>query len=276
MKAPVLLATTSHSLLRIDPESGAFEPLHRGLGLYFGITTDGERCFVAARGRMVSSEVPLEEERGRILLFDRALRPTGEIHAPFPMRDLHEILWHEGRLWITCSFDNMVAVHDLGTGSWEQWYPLGPTAGPLLDVNHFNSFAVFGGKLWVMAHNRENPPSELLGFDLDTRELLVRKPFGKQSHNIVLVDAAVLTCSSAEGTLIRDDGWQLATGGFPRGIAMGPGETYVGISEIAERKERDLSDGAILVYDPQWQPMRTIELPGEGLVLDLKLVEDAR
>jgi hypothetical protein len=38
----MLLVTTSHSLLLIDPAAGSIAPVHRGLGLYFGIATDGD------------------------------------------------------------------------------------------------------------------------------------------------------------------------------------------------------------------------------------------
>jgi len=266
-----LLVTTSHSVLRVDGGSGAFEPVHRGLGLYFGIATDGERYYVAARGRMVSSVVPPEEESGRILVFDRALRLTGEITAPFALRDLHEILWDRGRLWITCSFDNMIAVHDTATGAWERWLPLGVPAEPPLDVNHLNSLALRDGRLFMVAHNFG--ASELLEFDPASRELLARSPLGMCSHNIRWSPAGVpYTCSSAEGALLATDGWRVEVGGFPRGMAQHETETYVGISEVAERKDRDLSTGGILVLDAQWRPRRTLHLEGEGLVLELHVL----
>jgi hypothetical protein len=264
-----LLVTTSHSLLRIDPDSEAVTPVHRGLGLYFGIATDGDVHFVAARGRMVSSELPAEEERGRILVFDRDLRLAGEIAAPFALRDMHEILWHEGKLWITCSHDNMVAIHTPATGEWERWHPLGETPQPPYDVNHLNSFAVVDGAMCMIAHNFG--ASELLRFDIASRTLQSRMPFGMQSHNIRGTGSGTLmTCSSAEGTLVGSDGWRLETGGFPRGLLLGARENYIGISEILEREERDLSTGRIMVFDREWRPLRTIVLPGEGLVLDIQ------
>lgn len=265
----MLLVTTSHSLLRVDPRTADVQPIHRGLGLYFGVATDGERHFVAARGRMVSSDVPHEVERGRILVFDRDMRLTGELQAPFPMRDLHEILWHEGRLWATCSFDNLVAMWDAASGTWEAWYPLGQTPAPPYDVNHFNSLAVVDGQLCIIAHNFG--ASELLRFDPETRALLSREPFGVQSHNIrELPGVGLVTCSSAEGALAGTDGWRVETGGFPRGLLLEGDANYVGISEIAERKDRDLSTGRILVFDPGWQLAGEIALAGEGLVLDLQ------
>lgn len=264
-----LLVTTSHSLLLLDGRTGDFSPVHRDEGLYFGIGERGGRWYVAARGRMVSSDVAPEEERGSILVFDAGLALVDRLTAPFTLRDMHEILWHGDRLWITCSFDNVIAIHDAASGRWEAWHPLGPTPGPPYDVNHLNSLAVIDGRLCVVAHNFG--ASELLEFDLRTRELLARRPFGNQSHNIrVMDDGAIMTCSSGEGALVATNGWRLEVGGFPRGIAKAGGETYVGISEIAERKDRDLSTGRIAVFDSAWKHRRTLELRGEGLILDLQ------
>jgi hypothetical protein len=263
----MLLVTTSHSILEVDTATGAATPVHRGLGLYYGIASDGESTFVAARGRMVSSSVPHEEERGRVLVFDRDLRLAGELQAPFPMRDMHEAIWHDGSLWVTCSFDNMVAIADLATGSWEAWYPLGRSALPPYDVNHINSLRVEEGALLAIAHNFGQ--SELLSFDLATRGLRSRVPLGLQSHNIRRRGEAIMTCSSANGLLVDDSGWSVEVGGFPRGLVIGQGGTFVGISEIAERDARDLTTGRIAVLDQGFRVVRTIPLAGEGLVLDL-------
>jgi hypothetical protein len=264
-----LLVTTSHSLLALDPATGKVAPIHRGEGLYYGIATDGARTYVAARGRMVSSTAPPEDEHGSILVFDAGPYLAGRIAAPFPLRDMHEIFWHEGRLWITCSFDNMVAICTPSTGEWERWFPLGETATPPLDVNHFNSFAIVEGGMGVVAHNFG--ASELLVFDIESRALRARTPFGMQSHNIRRrADGTLFTCSSAEGTLLGMDGWTIPIGGFTRGVLQRGDETWVGISEKVERQERDLSTGRIAVLDHDWREVRSIPLPGEGLVLDIQ------
>jgi hypothetical protein len=119
----LLLLTTSQSLLLLDTDSGLATRLDSGRGLYYGLARDGDHLYVAARNRLVSSDVPAADERGEILIFDRRLQPCGSLRAPFPLRDLHEIAWHGGKLWATASHDNLVAVYD-GSG-WQQWYPLG-------------------------------------------------------------------------------------------------------------------------------------------------------
>lgn len=260
-----LLLTTSHSFLLIDTESGSIHPLDRGHGLYYGIARRADQIYVAARNRMVSSAIPHEEERGEILIFDRHLKRCGSIQAPFPLRDLHEIAWHDGRLWATTSFENAVAVYD--GERWEQWFPLGPHPEGAKDVNHFNSFMFDEDKVWVMAHNHGD--SELLAFSLKTRELVQRIALGKCAHNMWRENGGITICSSLEGKLLGTSGFALETGGFPRGVAFDGNTRCVGISELAERSARDLTTGKLMVYDRQWNLQKEISLPGEGLVLDL-------
>ena len=264
----MLVVSTSHSLLLVDPASGEFTPIHRGNGLYYGIANHDGRWYVAARGRTPSSDSPGEEERGRILVFDADWRLVEAILAPFPLRDMHEILAHDGRLWITCSYDNMIAILDLRRAQWERWYPLGETPSPPYDLNHINSLAVSGDDMLVIAHNRGK--SELLRFNQASRHLLARSPFGIQSHNIREDDGRLITCSSGDGTLVDAGEWRLEVGGFPRGLLLSDRLRYVGISTIAERHERDFTDGQIAVFDEDWHLMHTITLPREGLVLDIQ------
>ena len=260
-----LLLTTSHSFLLIDTDSGLVHPLDRGHGLYYGIARRADRIYVAARNRMVSSSVAQADERGEILIFDRGLQPCGALQAPFPLRDMHEIAWHDGKLWVTTSFDNAVAIYD--GARWEQWYPLGPGEDGPKDVNHFNSFMFDEDTVWVMAHN--HGASELLGFALTTRELVQRIALGQCAHNIWRENGGMLICSSLEGKLVGTNGFALETGGFPRGVAFDGTTRCVGISERAERSARDLTTGTLMVYNHDWTLQKEISLPGEGLILDM-------
>lgn len=261
-----LLVTTSRSLLLFDTASGSFRPVHRGAGLYYGITETPRHYLVAARRRMVSSDEPAEGERGEILVFNRRLEHLGSWEPPFALRDVHEIKWHRRHLWVTCSHDNMLAVRT-PDGRWQQWYPLGEPPGPHRDVNHFNSLYLRGDSLWVLAHNRG--PSEILRFDLATRTLHERLPLGRQAHNLWRVGGRWHTCSSGDGTVVAEGGLCVPTGGFPRGIARLARGWAVGISELAERSRRDFSAGSVALYDDAWLPLGAHPLHGEGLVLDL-------
>ena len=260
-----LLLTTSQSFLLLDTGSGALRPLDRGHGLYYGIARHDDRIYVAARNRLVSSDVPQRDERGEILIFDQALRLCGALRAPFPLRDIHEIAWRGGKLWVTCSFDNMIALFD--GASWERWFPLGIGPDEPCDANHFNSFMFEDDRVWILAHNRG--ASELLAFSLHTRTLVQRVTLGNCGHNIWREDSQLFTCSSAEGKLLGERGFLLETGGFPRGVAFAGNTRCVGISEQAERQARDFTAGKLLIFAKDWSLQNEIALPGEGLILDM-------
>lgn len=268
-----LAVTTSYSVLCVDSTTGEFSPLHRGGGLYYGQTSNRLGVLVGARYRMVSSDVPPDSEQGAILFFDKDLGISSRIQpADFAMRDIHEICWMHGRLWVTCSYDNMVAIWD--GSSWERWYPLGPSSAPPWDRNHFNSFFFEGDSVWLVAHNMG--ASELLEFDRRTRELRTRVALGNQAHNLWRENGYLYTCSSGEGAIVGMDGRRIVTGGFPRGVAFGGGLRFVGISELAERKVRDLTTARIAVFDDQWRHVSEITLPEEGLILDIKILDELR
>jgi hypothetical protein len=247
--------------LRVDAESGTYEPLHRGRGLYFGIATDGTRYFVAARGRMVSSADPAEDERGCILVFDRAMRPLGELAAPFPIRDLHEILWGDGKLWVTCSFDNMIAVLDESSGRWESWFPFGPTPQPPYDVNHLNSLAFDAGDPVCRAQFRRERAAAVRS--LRAGRCARERPSGSNR-----------TTSAARARRARHvqlgrrhagflDGWCLEIGGFPRGIAIFEDEpTWASRNRRAPGSRPE--HRKIMVFDPQWRPCARSCFPEKG------------
>lgn len=176
-----LLVSTSRSLLLLDAATGAYHPIHQGAGLYYGIAATLRHYLVAARNRMVSSELSAENERGEILVFDLGLRYVGCWRAPFALRDIHEIKWHRRHLWVTCSYDNMVALR-LPNGQWRQWYPLGEPQGQPRDINHFNSLYLAGNNVWLLAHNRG--ASEILHFTWPDFILRKREILGCQAHNL--------------------------------------------------------------------------------------------
>jgi len=260
-----LLLTTSQSFMMLDTDTGALHPLDRGHGLYYGIAQHDEKIYVAARHRLVSSDIAQEEERGEILIFNQALQPCGTLRAPFPLRDIHEIAWHKGKLWVTCSFDNMIAIFD--GEQWEQWYPLDRGTEDTGDVNHFNSFMFDDDHVWLLAHNRG--ASELLAFTLKTRLLVHRIAIGNCGHNIWRENGALFTCSSAEGKILGENGFLLETGGFPRGVARDSKTRCVGVSTLAERNARDFTSGKLMIFTSDWELQKEIDLPEEGLILDL-------
>jgi len=261
----MLLITTSQSILLVDPETGRGFRLDQNRGVYYGIARLEGNLYVAARRNQSPSSLAVKESRGEILVFGSDFSPIGALRAPFPLRDMHQILGAEGKLWVTCTYDNMVAVYD--GRSWEEWYPLGVSSSEPRDINHFNSLALVDGELCVLANNHGR--SEILRFELPGRSLKGSIQLGDRSHNVWKEGARWMTCSSALGTILGSDGLQVPTGGFPRGVAFVDALAYVGVSDRTERWKRFWSSGAVLVFDGIWNHIRELHVSQEGVIQDL-------
>lgn len=252
--------------MKIDTETSHITRLHSGKGLYYGITNSDENIFVASRNRMVSSSVPIEKEEGEILIFDFDFNLIDSIKPPFSLRDMHEIAWHDGRLWVTCSYDNLIAIWDGAV--WDKWFPLPQDQDGPHDMHHYNSFLFEEKKIWLLAHNQGD--SELFCFACQDRKIIKHVKMGSHAHNIWKKGEELFTCSSGEGKIISDAGFELQIGSFPRGYQHVEGARYVGINEYAERKDRDWTESHILIFDDDWRELGRLDLPDEGMILDIR------
>ena len=260
-----VIATTSQSLLLVDCLTGWAHVIHRGAGLYYGIARIPGGYAVAARRRNVSSSVPSADERGCILLLDPGFRSVQVLEAPFPLRDMHQVAWFDDRLWVTCSFDDMVATYD-GV-RWERWRPLGAPDAGSVDRYHFNSLMVTDAEIVVLAHN--HGPSDMHFFDRRSRRLLRTLRLGEQAHNIWGEGGEYFTCSSIHGKLTAANGWERGLGGFTRGVSIAAPWRVAGISTLTERVNRDWTSGVLALCDTDWNPHHFVHLVREGMVLDV-------
>ena len=268
-----VLATTSHSILAVDCDTGEARIVDRGGGLYYGIARSGPDYLVAARRRLVSSPVPRDDERGCVLRFDARFDRAEMLEAPFALRDMHQIACFDDRLFVTCSFDDAIAVFD-GT-RWTRWTPALPAdvaaARPRRDAAndryHYNTIFVGLDEIVLLAHN--HGPSNLDFFDRRSRAFLRTLPLGVQAHNLWREGDRIWTCSSMEGKLVADGDGEVATGGFPRGVAFGTGARALGLSALSERGQRDWASAAIVLCDAAWRPRHYVHLEREGMILDL-------
>ncbi|HEX3745592.1 MAG TPA: hypothetical protein VHW09_16735 [Bryobacteraceae bacterium] len=271
------LVSTTHHLLAIDPEERKLWRVHSGSGLYYGLAKDDkERLYVGCRNAVLGpqDESVRETEAGSILVLDRGLRPIDELQPPFPLRDVHGMDCFDGRLWVTCSFDNMVAIRDLTTGEWSRWYPAPNPNDRGHDVHHFNTVCRMEGQICIVAHRFG--PSELLFYDRDTLQLNSAIALGAYSHDVFRIKGAIATCSSRDGRMVsmRDD--EVRTGNVPRGIALTPSGNLMGISVNSRRAERHVQSGILRWYTPDWHFRADYLLPRVGMVLAiLEAGEDA-
>lgn len=274
--ASALLITTSHTLYQLPRPGPAASPvpLSTGKGLYYGLARDHRgRYWTVARHALVSAQRPSEQEQATLLCLgpEQAGR---ELVPPRALRDAHGMAHQGGRLWVTSTLDDAVAIIDADSGACTWWEPLPRAPQGGADQFHYNTVWFEGERVWLTAHRRG--PSWLLAFDRAAAEAgittapLARIALGEQAHNVWRQeDGELCTCSSIEGVLLGERGWQLQTGGFPRGVARLKDGWVVGISALSERAERDFSDARLLFFDRAWQPTGELLLPGAGMVLDL-------
>ena len=276
-----LIITTSTAVLSIEvtqtAQPGDAHILHRGSGLYYGLARDHHNdIWVAARGSRVSDERESEDETGQLINLSSDKRDLA-IDPPHPLRDLHGLAFAHNALWLACSFDDAVAIYSLTDQSWIWWRPLPTEPDQGHDQFHFNTVWMEGDKVWVLAHRRG--PSWLLAFPAQaalkgrTVKPLEKIVLGEQAHNLWRQPSGELcTCSSIEGVLVGERGWQLETGGFPRGIAQIGDGWVVGISELKERRERDFTDARLQFYNANWEKTGALCIPNVGMVLDMMTV----
>jgi hypothetical protein len=268
------LITTTHHLLAFDGRDRFFR-VHSGKGLYYGIARNGRKIYVSCRNQIKGLENASARaaEDGSILVFDAAsLQPVEELRPEkFALRDVHGIAYFDGRLWVTCSFDNLVAVFHTASRRWSKWYPAVDPAARNHDVNHFNTIATDGDRIVLLAHN--NGPSHLLFYDRSSLQLRSVLELGRQAHDIFPAAGGIGTCSSAQGLLVGSTGWTLRTGAFPRGMARGADDILVGISQVSPRVVRHEMQGVVRRFTTRWHYRSDYALPGVGMILAIQPVD---
>ncbi|MGL4555436.1 MAG: hypothetical protein ACRC33_30070, partial [Gemmataceae bacterium] len=146
---------------------------------------------------------------------------------------------------------------------------------------HLNSVHLAGGRLYVLAHNfrRGSRVAELTWPGLE----LVRwiETEAHQAHNLWMQpDGTLLTCNSLEGTLIDAVTGRVmwkAQGetGMTRGLACAGGKVFVGMSKLAQRKDRLITDGGVWVLDrATWKQIDFLPLRGAGNVKEIRIIDE--
>ena len=143
----IALVTTSRSLLALNLGTGEAKEVHTGKGLYFGITYSDELIFVSARNNYDPFEYldNIDHFSGSVLVFNYELELVTEIDMPTPttaatLRDLHQIIFLDDKLWLICARDNMIMINDFD--KWDYWFPSDNKRERWKDIHHFNS-------LWI-------------------------------------------------------------------------------------------------------------------------------
>ena len=176
---------------------------------------------------------------------------VGELHAPFPLRDVHGIACFDNRLWVTCSFDNMVAIYDFRLRQWSQWYPAPNPADRGRDVHHFNTIRFVNNKLCLVAHCFGRVSSGFMTTQACNFIMCCRWGNGPRCNRVSRGCCDVQFCGRLHCERLRP---KVYTGGFPRGVGLTAAGNLVGISiRRSTRAERAGKDAFLKWYSPDWQ-----------------------
>lgn len=267
----MLLVTTTKSVLLVN-SSGEIKPIHRGLGLYFGLTKGPDGYFyVASRNSDPSGDnkfIPPDKEDGEILIFNESLDFVKAIKPiDFKLQDLHGIGFWKNNLICTSSYGDAIAIYD--GSNWNRWIPLERKENvKYRDCYHFNS--VYGDdKLYILAHNW-NDGSFVLEFDsLYSQPTNIIRNMGFQSHTLWKEDDKIYALSSRYGSVVSNCGDSITIGGWIRGMASTESNYYIGISPVSDKKNRGFGDSKIMVYNKSWDLQDKIILEDEGQILEI-------
>lgn len=260
-----VLVGTQCSLLLLDLVTMKQAIIHREYTGYYGITASDTHIYVGIRNN-TKKHVLTKKSNGIILVYDFNFTLIETLKPDFPLHEIHEILWHEGKLYITNTAYDMIAIYD-GT-IWQQWYPLGKNKGRKQDISHFNSISIYNDILYILAHNFGSSSVHI--FSLQTKERIDTIQLGSLAHNMWLDRNDVYVCNSNEGTITSNKGFVKHIAEWPRGIALYKDVNVVGSSALGGHGARHgLHNAHIYVYDKEWNTKGFALLQGESQVYEV-------
>jgi len=238
-----ILVSTSRSFMLLDTQDGYYQKIDDDKGLYYGISYSNDLIYVGARYGPAGSIEEMEKEQGKILLYDFNMDSLGIVKAPFPLRDIHQIQFYKKKLYVTCTFDNKLAIFD-----GKSWFEFFPDQNERRGINHFNSIYFDHEYLYLTAHNLDRnsevwkfkKPS-IINFIMSRikkhNQIFLKRvdnsSLGSQAHNIWIDNNELFTCSSGNKSIISSSGFSYITGKYPRGLAVTDKYIFVGLSEIS-------------------------------------------
>lgn len=265
--------------------------IHEKAGAYFGITWSPDTLFVGARAYKKSS---------RMLAFDISegeLTPTAS--PPFTQMGRgkghngpHQILWNDGRLFVTNTQYNRVDVWDELTGGVGHIHFEKPVG--LKDVDHVNSIWRDNktGFYYVVEHRKALMPKRIRVMDgagrvhrtihLDLPGLNAGA-LHSGLHNVFVKDDVLYTLGPTTIVLYHlhtGDVWEVPIEGieknkhYLRGLAVTPDAFLIGASNAAPRHERGWAGSTVQVLNHDLYKVDQIYLKkGWGQIHDIRILD---
>lgn len=268
---PLLIVTTTLAAWILDAGTGLAYRIHEGSGVYYGITFSEDTLFIACRQAIVGAEQASQDNV--ILCFDQHLVQRETLTAPWPIRDVHQIFYHDGMLYICSTYADAVLEYDVAVRSWQRWHPFGDPGVP--DQHHINSILVDKDGV-LLAGNA--PAGWTAWFGPDRHYCSEnRRAIGSGTHNVWREGGKTVVCSSNEGGIrLEDNGFRaVCENGWVRGVASAGHDTYVGVSQNLVRDAREQPDCAIVRIDHNCGASRCYTFLNYGMLHDLRVIGTA-
>ena len=268
-----LLVSTSTALVLI--ERGKPRTIHRGSGIYFGLTWDRDYIYVLSRNNLEHGRLRrLFGYTSTIEVLDKGFRHVDTVVCP-TVSDPHQAIERDGTIYIANTGRNRIETYRDGTFSHVNW------TGKHTDVHHINTIWFDKTSFYALENNSQEP-SEAKIFDLDWRpERTVRVGLG--AHDLLRCGNTLFTCSSLGRTMVSHDLESAETTEFPllgsewlpRGLAKGADRFYIGMSAEGTREERHSGNpGIVISTDEAFNIGATLELDGAGQVNAVRLLSE--
>jgi len=266
-----LVVASRNGISQVDTETNIVTPffedsLPEAWDAY-GISWNHEGLFVIVR---VQGGLSLE----RVLIYNKKLERVGEmVVGQDQLRDAHQTMWHDDKLWIVSSGLNQVVCIPENQFDTTIWIP---EEGEKGDRNHINSiwFPPDEDKVYLVAHNFQKG-SEIWEFTYPGLDLIQKTKMGFQAHNVAKVNGKLMTLSSREGKIIMDDESKKIGEYYGRGLAISKDRIFIGQSAIIpDRNDRKLSSqGAVLIYDKDLNFIKKIII-NQGEVREVRILDE--
>lgn len=246
-----------------------------GHTVFYGITWNEKEIYIAESG---------SARHCHFHIFDKNLNRIGELPIGEDISDPHQILWWDGKLYVTSANQDSVFVWDGETCRQVCWWEENE---PRM---HPNSVWCDGEKFYVVEHRFKEMPKRIRVFNLDfeivdcielTKEGFVKaRPRG--CHNIYVENGVLYMCSpnvivrhdltSGKSEPIRFSHWAREARRVT-GMARPPGKFIVGLQRVAVKEKRGEGNSAFVVMDDDFKVLDVVPLKDTGGVNEIRAVD---
>lgn len=262
----MLALTTTQGFWIVEENNKKAWRIDCGKGVYYGLSWSDDYIFVAARQARYGGD--RMQQRNIILCFDRYLRFVENISPPSAIRDVHQIIFHGGKLYVISTFDDKIHILDVASRKWDIWAPFEPILPEAQDQHHINSIYVHEDEIWLSG---TKPKGGAARFAQKNLVQIEKSYVGNKPHNTWRQDGNQYVLSSDDGKICSTAGDSIAV--FPKGWLRGVAYTdkgfWIGASEPADRPQRHKSD-LCLLHLVDGKIDFGLTLRKEGMVHDLR------